>query len=779
MNWSSAAQYARDWARRHPDFAAVLALAAITVGLFAPPLLSGRTVSPMNLLAQRAPWHTVIAPEPPANPALTDIVQVFHPWLLYAGEQIRAGVIPLWNPHEYTGAPFFGNGQSALLFPVTMIAFVLPAAIAVTVISLAKLLGIGVATYWFLRTLGPRPGPAFIAACGFMLSAPVVGWLQWTFASTLMCLPLLLAAMERLRERRDGRAIVLVAIVVTLDVLAGYPQAAALALVVATGWALVRAAGPGGGRGFLARYTAAVALGLALAAIQLVPFVEYVRESFVFVYRSQWTPTFSAPLRSATTFLMPYYYGVGTEAWGPWQFAVLTGYVGIVTLAVLPVGVRAALRRGDGRFFVGLAAVALALHYGLPGLSLVAEVPGFSLGTNLRLMPLIAFALCVLAALGLESLQAAKTDRAVPWLVSGWFTAVAALAFVAVAQDHGRAAAQKMDFSLPAQFAVGLAALTLATIVVGLAPARWSLSALAVVQIMSLLPLAATYNPSVDRRAFFPMTPALEYLRREAGHQSRVLMPGSVALAYGLFEAQGYDGMSPRRLVEITGVVGTGNALARGFLENTVALHGSEPLSGLRILVSPVLDLLGVRYVLLGPGAAPPRPGLVQVYDAADARIFRNEGAVPRAMLVGHARCVDDAAALAAIRGHALDPRREVLLAGCAAPPASVDGADASPAGSAVITGESANRVIVKVSTDRPAYLVLSDTWFPGWTAKLDGRPTHLWRANHALRAVVVPSGAHAVVFDYAPKSLRIGTLISCVALGLAAFAMIPGWRRR
>jgi len=134
MSWSAAARSLRDWARRHPDFAAVLVLAAIAVGLFAPPLLSGRTVSPMNLLAQRAPWHTVIAPEPPPNPALTDIAQVFHPWLLYAGEQIRAGVIPLWNPHEYTGAPFFGNGQSALLFPVTMIAFVLPVDIAVALL---------------------------------------------------------------------------------------------------------------------------------------------------------------------------------------------------------------------------------------------------------------------------------------------------------------------------------------------------------------------------------------------------------------------------------------------------------------------------------------------------------------------------------------------------------------------------------------------------------------------------------------------------------------------
>ena len=783
MSWSAAARSPSDWARRRPDLTAALALAAITLVLFAPTLLSGRTISPMNILAERAPWHTVIAPVPPPNAALTDIAQVFHPWLLYAGEQIRGGVIPLWNPHEYTGAPFFGNGQSALLFPVTMIAFVLPAAVAVTVISWVKLLSIGVATYWFLRMLGPGPGPAFIAACGFMLSAPVIGWLQWTFASTFLCLPLLLGAIKRLRERRELRALVLVAVVVTLDVLAGYPQAAAQALVVATAWALVLAARAGGGLGFLARYAAAVALGLGLAAVQLVPFVEYVRESFVFVYRSQWTPIFSAPFRSATTFLMPYYYGVGKEAWGVWQFAVQTGYVGIVTLAVLPLGARAALRRGEQRFFVGLAAVGLALHYGLPGVSLAAEVPGFSLGTNLRLMPVIAFALCVLAALGLEALRAEKPDRVVPWLVGGWFTAVAVLVLVAIAQDHTRAAARQMILSLPVQYAIGLIALTLATIIVvrmmaGLAPAR-GLSALAVVQVASLLPLAATYNPSVDRGAFFPTTPAIDYLRREAGHQSRVLMPGTVALTYGLFEAQGYDGMSPRRLVEITGVVGTGGALARGFLQNTVALHGSEPLSGIRILVSPVLDLLGVRYVLMAPGAAPPRPGLALVYDAADARIFRNDGAVPRAMLVGQARCVDDPAALEAIRGRALDPRREVLLADCASPPASADGAGAGPGGSAVIRDESANRVSVQVSTDRPAYLVLSDTWFPGWAATVDGHPTRVWRANHTLRAVVVPSGAREVVFTYAPRSLRIGALISVVALGLVALAMIPGWRRR
>ena len=61
----------------------------------------------------------------------------------------------------------------------------------------------------------------------------------------------------------------------------------------------------------------------------------------------------------------------------------------------------------------------------------------------------------------------------------------------------------------------------------------------------------------------------------------------------------------------------------------------------------------------------------------------------------------------------------------------------------------------------------------------MDGRPTQVWRANHALRAVVVPSGVHEVVFDYAPRSLEIGAVVSVVALGLVALALIPAWRRR
>jgi hypothetical protein len=568
------------------------------------------------------------------------------------------------------------------------------------------------------------------------------------------------------------------ALIVALDMLAGYPQGTLHGLIVTTGWTLCRGRGAGG-LGFVARYAAGMGLGLAVAAVQILPFVEYVRESLVFAYRGQWTLPLYVPVTSAVTFVMPYFYGTGAESWGRWQFNILTGYVGIVPIAVLPIAVLAAWRRPGGRFLVGLAALALALHYGAPGLATLAELPGLSLGTNLRLMPLIAFALAVLVAFALEWLrEPGGPHHRLQWAVRIWFTMVVALTFVAVLEHHAEPGARALSLPLTAQYAVALVALTLATALVarvmagGVAPERATL-AFATIQLASLLPLAATYNPSVDRRSFYPSPPAIEYLQRETADGSRVLMPGHVGLVYGLLEAHGYDGLTPRRIEEVTGPVGTGRAPHQGLLENTLALHGSEPLSGARLWSSPVFDLVGIRYVLLPPGTPTPRAEFSVAYDAPDGRIFRNEAAFPRAFLVGRARCVDDREARRLIAARAVDFRHEVLLADCADQVPATE--PPGPGASARIAGHGPHTVRVRTVTDRPAYLVLTDSWYPGWTARVDGRGARLWRANHAFRAVSVSPGEHLVEFHYEPAWLTIGLVISGVSLAGVAVMLTTG----
>ncbi len=759
--------------QRRADAVAVAVLVLLPMLLAGATLLTGRALSPAANLFASYPWQSLGAPVTP-NPALGDVAQWFHPALLWSGAEIRAARAPLWVPHAYTGAPFFANPQTALLFPLTWLAWLLPAAPALTLITALKLVGAGLAMYWFLRA-GLRVGvlAALVGALGFEFSSTLVGWIGWAFGSSIMLMPLLFGAVERVREPGGRRWVAGLALVVALDVLAGYPQATLHALLAAGAWALARARGAD--RAFLARCTAGVLLGTGLAAVQLLPFAEYARESAVYAYRSQWMAPLGVPPGAAVTLLMPYAFGSGADAWGRWQFNIVSTYAGLVPVLLAPLGALAGWRRVGGRFFAGFVLVVAAVHYGLPGAATLATLPGLALGPNLRLMPYLVFGLAVLGAFGVDAIARGEAD-ARGWPLRACFVVLALAGFGWVAANLGSPGARGLAWPLDLQLGLALAGLTAATLLA----LRWRATgavawgvALVALQVVSVVPPAWAYLPAIERRWLYPETPALTWLRTHAG-QARVVMPGHVGLLYGLSEAHGYDGLTPRRIAELVGSLGTGTAIVRGYLQNPLEGVGSEALSPVAVLTSPVVDLLGIRYVMLPPGAAPLWPELRLGYDGADARVFVNERALSRAFLVFRARCADDATAQRLVRERALDLRAEVVLAGCITPPAS---GPAGASAAAEIRAYESARVRIATAADAPGWLVLTDTWFAGWRARLDGRDVPLWRADHAFRAVWVPSGRHEVEMRFQPGSLRLGAAISALAAA-GVLALLVGRRR-
>ncbi len=762
--------------RRRTDALAVAVIVLPPLLFALATLLAGAALSPAANLYAGYPWQGLGADVGEANPALSDVTQWFHPALLWSGAEIRAGRFPLWVPYAYTGAPFFANPQTALLFPLTWLAWLLPAAAALTLITTLKLVGAGLAAYWLLRGgLGVGATAALVGALGFEYSTTLVGWAGWAFGSTLMFLPLTFAVVERVRAPGTRRWVAALAATVALAIFAGYPQGAFHALLAAGAWALARARGAD--RWFLPRCAAGALLGAALAAVQALPFLEYARESAVLAYRSQWMAELSVPPGAAITLLLPYAFGSGASAWGPWQFNIVSTYVGLVVPLLAPLGALAGWRRPGGRFFTVYVVLVAAIHYGLPGVARLATLPGLSLGANLRLMPHLDLGLCALGALGVDAL--ARGDApARGWPVRLTFVALALGALGWVAVHHGAPGAGGLPWPLAAQFLLALAGLTLGALLVLRGPAgnaaAWG-AALVALQAISVAPPALAYLPRAAARWLYPETPAIAWLRAHAG-TARVLMPGHVGVLYGLAEAHGYDGLTPRRLAELVGSVGTGTALVRGYLQNPLEGVGSEALSPAAVLASPVVDLLGVRYVMLPPGAAPLVAGQPLAYDGPDARVYVNEGALDRAFLVFRARCADDAEALRLLRGRALDPRAEVVLAGCATPPA------AGPPGArraVTITAAAPARVDLVADSDAPALLVVTDTWFPGWRARVDGRPAELLRADHAFRAVALPAGRHAIELRFVPRSVAVGAAVSAAAaLGVLLLVAIPARRR-
>jgi hypothetical protein len=85
--------------------------------------------------------------------------------------------------------------------------------------------------------------------------------------------------------------------------------------------------------------------------------------------------------------------------------------------------------------------------------------------------------------------------------------------------------------------------------------------------------------------------------------------------------------------------------------------------------------------------------------------------------------------------------------------------------------------VIVEVNASSTGLLVLSDPWYPGWTAELDGQPISIRRANLHFRAVEVPAGRHEVRFVYDPANLKMGAAVSALTIALAAVLAIFGQR--
>ncbi|MEJ2212427.1 MAG: YfhO family protein, partial [Anaerolineae bacterium] len=140
----------------------------------------------------------------------------------------------------------------------------------------------------------------------------------------------------------------------------------------------------------------------------------------------------------------------------------------------------------------------------------------------------------------------------------------------------------------------------------------------------------------------------------------------------------------------------------------------------------------------------------------------------------------DDEAALALLSDPAFDPARQVILAGAPAPAAPPALPDAPPA--VRILSYQAEEVHLEADLEAPGYVVLTDAYYPGWEAEVDGQPAPIQRADVYFRAVALEAGRHEVVFRYRPASLRLGLAISGGAglgLLLAGLALLLVPRRR
>ena len=160
------------------------------------------------------------------------------------------------------------------------------------------------------------------------------------------------------------------------------------------------------------------------------------------------------------------------------------------------------------------------------------------------------------------------------------------------------------------------------------------------------------------------------------------------------------------------------------------------------------------------------------VFNQDGVVVWQNGRACPRAWLVAEAEAVDGETALRRIRGddgRAFDPRRTALLEVRPEELPALPGGALAATAHARIVEYSPNRLVVESDAPTPTVLLLSEIFYPGWVATVDGRPARVDLADFLLRGVALSAGAHRIEMRYTAPAARTGALISALTLALLA----------
>lgn len=771
-------------------------------------------------------------------------LQQFYPWRSLVVQAWRAGEVPLWNPWLGGGTPLLANHQSAALYPLNILFFLFPVERALGYAALVHLSLAAVGMYACARHLGLTRPASTLSALAFAFGGYIVARINFpTMVCAMAWVPLALWAGDRLAARLSVQRAAALGTVLALQFLAGHAQLWYYTVWLVAAYVLWRAAGRGKPRHRwrpLGRALGALAgaglLALLLSAAQLLPTAELAWQSqrqggaeytFAMTY-SFW------PWRLITLMVPDFFGNPGHgDYWGYANYWEDAAYVGLLPLFLAayagwrwmrsrrepPEARPEALRVVSFFLFLAPVSVLLALGKNLPLYPLVFRwVPGFGFfQAPARLLCWYAVAVAVLAGVGWDLLgPSPRLERAARLLCVGALGVVAAGAAVRVAlpqvrQTFGQALLTTGSLSVVMSLLlVWKAGLPRAG---GRASAWWSTAALAFAAgdlFLFSLPLIPATDPllyhlptEMARLLHSDAEPFRVYTFAQTEYDIRYRKylpfddfgPADVEFLMGLRETL----LPNLNAMERVAHAGNFDPLLVGRSQRFMARVNQVPLDeALRLL-----GLLNVRYVL-DPN---PLGDLEPVYVTRHIRAYPNPYALPRAWVVRQARVIQDPEVLLSALARAdFDPRQEVLLE---EPVPLPDGTEAPTVGGAghasllqdagPIAGASDNAirhpdevplslqvrpsgVTIDLALAEPGYLCLSQTFYPGWQAWVDGRPAHLARGDYLLPVVPLPAGAHRVELRYRPWSFWVGAGVSAgawLALGVWACTRLRRRPRR
>lgn len=771
-----------------------IAFAAVTGVIFRHYLFDHQVPFPSNLLVSfYQPWASYPKENyqnvPPAKPIGFDALRSFYPTRTLVTQSLKSGKLPLWNPFSFSGNTLLGVYQSAIFHPFSFLFLLLPQIDAWSIIILLTPILTGAFTYLLLRELNISKWASLFGAVTFAFSGIMIVWWEEMFMATysFLVLPLVLFALLKLLTSQAKWPFVLLVISLAWSILSGWFQATFYVFIASGLWAvyLIREMRPS------IKKIALIMIGfftsLLVSSIQLVPSLEaYLNSARQSIDTREMFQQFFAPLEHLVTFIAPDYFGspaVHNYFSGAFYHERVIGF-GIVGLFfVIYEFLQWKLLSTKEKFFIFVGFAALSLGFSLPTswfFLYTLKLPFLNEMTPTRIFFLSSFSFSVLSAYGIDRLLK-KPNMKVLLLVSFILVAIFIAALIPPIMQTNftfqnftdRSMITLRNLVIPA----GVLVLTWIAILIRYYPKRGAtycaIGAICTSCIGFVL-FANKYLYFSERQFVFPQIPVLQKLREIQGIDrfwsiGDGYMFRNFANQDQLYSPEGYESFNIQKYSELVFSSHTKGIYPSSVLRADVQLYTAKNLKELEDnpYTKRVMMILGVRYILAKNTSENPAvaPSFKRIWSDDIYAIYEYKEALPRYFFAADFIIKSSPQdILDAIYKPGIDLKKTLILE---TKPGEFAPSSTPASGTIKLLTYDTGDIRFSSESTGSALLFLSDTYYPGWQARIDNKETPIYRTDYAFRSIVVPPGNHIIAFVYKPLSVTIGGILSLLGIVL------------
>lgn len=703
------------------------------------------------------------------NFLITDPVRQQYPWRELSISIEKNLQLPLWNPYSFSGTPFLANMQSAAFYPLNILFFFLPFSFAWSLLILLQPFMAAIFFYIYFDNLKMNRRVSILGAIVFSFSGSFVAWMEWgTMLHVGLWLPLILLSIDKivlsikykvLSIFKNKELLIWCFIFVfslTSSFFAGHLQVFFYLFIVSLMYFIARWIQSKNKKEILFAYLILNTLFFILTFVQWLPTLQLIFLSAREIDTLSWhSPGWFIPWQNLIQFVAPDFFGnpATLNYWGVLNYGEFVGYVGVAPLVFAIFALF--FRRDKKTLFFGTM-LFLSLIFALPTffakIPFILKIPFVDTAQTSRLLFIIDFSLASLFVLGFDYFLSSKRKREIFYpLGFVLFVFICLWTFVYLSNNLGILISQQ-NLSVAKR---NLIFPTIVFITTLLLLFFWSIfekfnrkailllyCALILLTSVDIARFFWKFTPFTNKEYLFPDTKVLSFLQERIGNyrimttDSRIFPP-NFSVIYRLQSIDGYDPLYLIRYGEFIAASERGEP-------NISPPFGFNRIITPRNFDSKIIDLLGVKYVLSLSDLDSPK--LRKVFQEGQTQVYENKEVVPRTFFVERVQVANNKQeAIKMMFNKDFEPRKAAIVEKETGGKVTVS--LRQNIGKTEIISYSENKVVIKTENSEEGFLVLTDSFYPTWHAKVDGTPTKIYRTDYNFRGIIVPKGKHIVEF--------------------------------